>query len=151
MKITGICMMISGWMLFLSGCCKPCLGPISSETYREERSATAATDSVIRIARDVERVYVRDSVATTTRGDTVVIEKFRDRWHYREQSDSLQSSSRKTKTVARTVTVKETHVVYRDKKMSLPEKIKTGLAVLIVTGMTVIIVWVTIKYKRHTI
>lgn len=64
-----------------SSCTRRVYVPVESTVYH--------TDTLRRTLTRTDSVYVRDSVAVVARGDTVIVERWRDRYRCRYHTDTL--------------------------------------------------------------
>ena len=70
------------------GCARKVYVPVEHTEVR--------TDTIVRTRWRTDSIVVRDSVATSMRGDTVVLTRVRDRWRSREVHDTLWRVRRDT-------------------------------------------------------
>lgn len=120
--------------LALCGCTTTKYVPVERVTHH--------TDTLYRSRLRVDSVIMRDSVAVVQRGDTVFVEKYRDRWHTREKTDTVYQA------VADSIRVPQPYPVER--KLTAWEQVKQdagGWALAAVAVLAVAVAWLA-KRKR---
>lgn len=85
----GICMVILFIVICIacalfSSCTRKVYLPVEHTVYR--------TDTLRQTALRIDSIYFRDSISLTQHGDTILIEKYRDRFRYINRTDTLYQS-----------------------------------------------------------
>ena len=73
----------------LTACVALCIGSCTRTLYVPVESEHVTTDTVRSVQLRVDSVWLRDSIVTLQRGDTVWIERYRDRYRYLLTTDTL--------------------------------------------------------------
>lgn len=100
--------------LFLAICVVMSLTSCSRKVYLPVEHTVYRTDTLRTTALRVDSIFVRDSISLIQRGDTILIEKYRDRFRYINRTDTLYRV--KTDSVA----VKEPYPVEVVKEVAKP-------------------------------
>lgn len=122
--------------LALCGCTTTKYVPVERVTHH--------TDTLYRSRLRVDSVIMRDSVAVVQRGDTVFVEKYRDRWHTREKTDTVYQA------VADSIRVPQPYPVER--KLTAWEQVKQsagGWALAAVAILAVAVVWLAKRQRKR--
>lgn len=131
----SVLVLVAAW-LFLSGCTRTVYAPAESVTVR--------TDTVCQSRLRVDSVIFRDSVAVIQRGDTVFMTKYRDRYRYRNRTDTVYRSATDS------VKVRVPYPVER--KLTKWEQVKMeagGWAIGILSAVIcVAVVWLGRKFRK---
>lgn len=115
--------------------------------YVPQERVVMQTDTVYSAKVRVDSVFMRDSVAVMQRGDTVFITRHRDRYRYRDRTDTVYQS------VIDSVNVSVPYPVERE--LTPWEKVKMdaggwaiGAGTALLVAVTALLVWL-IKIKRR--
>lgn len=120
---------------FLCGCTKTVYVPAESASYRADtvRLVTERTDSVFRL----------DSVFVLQKGDTVVINRYRERW--RDRSVTVHD----TTVAVRTDTIRVPYPVEKTVEIEKPFPWWSKLLILVgILALSVAVAWLALKYRR---
>ena len=124
-------------LLLSGGCTRKVYVPVENTTVR--------TDTVYQSQLRVDSVFCRDSVVVIQKGDTVFMTKYRDRFRYRERTDTVYQTA--TDSI-------EKRVPYPvERELTKWEQTKQdvgGMAIgaLIVAVLAAAVMWV-VKRKRN--
>lgn len=114
------------------------------EAQTERTEYVHLTDTLREVRTRIDSVVIKDSVVTIIKGDTVRIERWRDRWH--RSADTVTVERWKVKTVYRTKTVTKTREV--EKPLAWWQRTLMWLGGLSALGM-LLTVWLALrKVKR---
>ena len=120
-------------------------GGCTRKVYVPVENTTVRTDTVYQSQLRVDSVFCRDSVAVIQKGDTVFMTKYRDRFRYRERTDTVYQTA--TDSI-------EKRVPYPvERELTKWEQTKQdvgGMAIgaLIVAVLAAAVMWV-VKRKRN--
>lgn len=133
----ALMLVILSALLLSGGCTRKVYVPVENTTVR--------TDTVYQSQLRVDSVFCRDSVAVIQKGDTVFMTKYRDRFRYRERTDTVYQTA--TDSI-------EKRVPYPvERELTKWEQTKQdvgGMAIgaLIVAVLAAAVMWV-VKRKRN--
>lgn len=120
---------------FLCGCTKTVYVPAESASYRADtvRLVTQRTDSVYRL----------DSVFVLQRGDTVVINRYRERW--RDRREVVHD----TTVAVRADTIRVPYPVEKTVEVEKPFPWWSKLLMLVgILSLSIAVAWLALKYRR---
>ena len=120
---------------FLCGCTKTVYVPAQSVSYRADtvRLVTQRTDSVYRL----------DSVFVLQKGDTVVINRYRERW--RDRREVVHD----TTVAVRTDTIRVPYPVEKTVEVEKPFPWWSKLLMLVgILALSVAVAWLALKFRR---
>lgn len=120
---------------FLCGCTKTVYVPAQSVSYRADtvRLVTQRTDSVYRL----------DSVFVLQKGDTVVINRYRERWRNRREV------VHDTTVAVRTDTIRVPYPVEKIVEVEKPFPWWSKLLMLVgILALSIAVAWLALKYRR---
>lgn len=120
---------------FLCGCTKTVYVPAQSVSYRADtvRLVTQRTDSVYRL----------DSVFVLQKGDTVVINRYRERW--RDRREVVHD----TTVAVRTDTIRVPYPVEKTVEVEKPFPWWSKLLMLVgILALSIAVAWLALKYRR---
>lgn len=120
---------------FLCGCTKTVYVPAESASYRADtvRLVTQRTDSVYRL----------DSVFVLQKGDTVVINRYRERW--RDRREVVHD----TTVAVRTDTIRVPFPVEKIVEVEKPFPWWSRLLMLVgILALSIAVAWLALKYRR---
>lgn len=120
---------------FLCGCTKTVYVPAQSVSYRADtvRLVTQRTDSVYRL----------DSVFVLQKGDTVVINRYRERW--RDRREVVHD----TTVAVRTDTIRVPCPVEKTVEVEKPFPWWSKLLMLVgILALSIAVAWLALKYRR---
>lgn len=120
---------------FLCGCTKTVYVPAESASYRADtvRLVTQRTDSVYRL----------DSVFVLQKGDTVVINRYRERW--RDRREVVHD----TTVAVRTDTIRVPYPVEKTVEVEKPFPWWSKLLMLVgILALSIAVAWLALKYRR---
>lgn len=120
---------------FLCGCTKTVYVPAQSVSYRADtvRLVTQRTDSVYRL----------DSVFVLQKGDTVVINRYRERWRDRREVVHDTTVSVRTDTIRVPYPVEKTVEVEKPFPWWSKQLMLVGILAL-----SIAVAWLALKYRR---
>lgn len=120
---------------FLCGCTKTVYVPAESASYRADtvRLVTQRTDSVYRL----------DSVFVLQKGDTVVINRYRERW--RDRREVVHD----TTVAVRTDTIRVPYPVEKTVEVEKPFPWWSKLLMLVgILALSIAVAWLALKYRK---
>lgn len=120
---------------FLCGCTKTVYVPAESASYRADtvRLVTQRTDSVYRL----------DSVFVLQRGDTVIINRYRERW--RDRREVVHD----TTVAVRADTIRVPFPVEKIVEVEKPFPWWSKLLMLVgILALSIAVAWLALKYRR---
>lgn len=114
----------------------------------QETVRTEYKDRVVEAVR-VDTAVMRDSVAVYVNGDTVKIEKYRDRWRTRiiERHDTIVSVKRDS--VAVPYPVEKPLTKWERAKLDVGGMALGTLGAVVVAAIVAVIVWITKRRRRR--
>lgn len=122
-------------LTLLSGCTKTVYVPTESVSYRADtvRLVTQRTDSVYRL----------DSVFVLQKGDTVVINRYRERW--RDRREVVHD----TTVAVRTDTIRVPYPVEKIVEVEKPFPWWSKLLMLVgILALSIAVAWLALKYRK---
>lgn len=120
---------------FLCGCTKTVYVPTESVSYRADtvRLVTERTDSVYRL----------DSVFVLQKGDTIVINRYRERW--RDRREVVHD----TTVAVRTDTIRVPYPVEKTVEIEKPFPWWSKLLMLVgILALSIAVAWLALKYRK---
>lgn len=120
---------------FLCGCTKTVYVPAESASYRADtvRLVTQRTDSVYRL----------DSVFVLQKGDTVVINRYRERW--RDRREVVHD----TTVAVRTDTIRVPYPVEKTVEVEKPFPWWSKLLMLVgILALSIAVAWLALKFRK---
>lgn len=120
---------------FLCGCTKTVYVPAQSVSYR--------ADTVKLVTQRTDSVYRLDSVFVLQKGDTVVINRYRERW--RDRREVVHD----TTVAVRTDTIRVPYPVEKTVEVEKPFPWWSKLLMLVgILALSIAVAWLALKYRR---
>lgn len=120
---------------FLCGCTKTVYVPAESASYR--------ADTVRLVTQRSDSVYRLDSVFVLQRGDTVVINRYRERW--RDRREVVHD----TTVAVSTDTIRVPYPVEKTVEVEKPFPWWSKLLMLVgILALSIAVAWLALKYRR---
>lgn len=112
--------------------------------YTPVESVTVRTDTVYSAKVRVDSIVLHDSVAVVQRGDTVLVTRYRDRYHVREHTDTLYKSVIDSVRVAVPFPEERTLTRWEQTKQDVG-----GMALgVLVIAVCIAVVWLIKKFRK---
>ena len=124
-------------LLLSGGCTRKVYVPTEHIVYN--------TDTVYEAVLRIDSVIQRDSVAVVQKGDTVLITKYRDRYRFKERTDTVYKAKTDSVRVREPYPVERELTKWEQVKMDFGGMFLGGLIAVVVAA---VIVWI-VKRKRR--
>ena len=132
------------WLLFVLVALAAVLCSCTRTVYTPVESVTVRTDTVYSAKVRVDSIVLHDSVAVVQRGDTVLVTRYRDRYHVREHTDTLYKSIIDSVRVAVPYPVEQTLTRWGQTKQDVG-----GMALgALVIAVCIAVVWLIKKFRK---
>lgn len=131
-------MLLAMAALLLSGGC-------TRKVYVPTEHIVYNTDTVYEAVLRIDSVIQRDSVAVVQKGDTVLITKYRDRYRFKERTDTVYKAKTDSVRVREPYPVERELTKWEQVKMDFGGMFLGGLIAVVVAA---VIVWI-VKRKRR--
>ncbi len=114
------------------------------EAQTERTEYVHLTDTLREVRTRIDSVVIKDSVVAIIKGDTVRIERWRDRWHRSADTDTVERWKVRNIYRTRTVTITPPPL-----KLPWYQKVLQGLGILSLLGLTLVAAMALRRWKNR--